>query len=125
METNILSHFKSKSRTIEERIAEGKALRKVFPRINQKKLKGGAVFDPEKVKLSNVPEYCRLCGWALALAHAKSGDAAMLAGYVGNSDELDEAMIRFAFSYAEQNEKDYDALVKAARSGRIQVGMTE
>ena len=63
-----------------------------------------------------------MCAWALALAHAKSGDAAMLAGYVGNSDELDEAMIQFAFAYADQNDKDYKALdVKAARSGRIKV----
>lgn len=84
-------------------------------------MKGGVEFDPEKVNVENTPEYSRLCAWALALAHAKSGDAAMLAGYVGNSDELDEAMIRFAFAYADQNEKDYEALVKAARSGRIKV----
>jgi uncharacterized protein (DUF2252 family) len=84
-------------------------------------MKGGVEFDPGKVILENIPEYTRLCAWALALAHAKSGDAAMLAGYAGNSDELDEAMIRFAFAYADQNEKDYGALVKAAKSGRIRV----
>jgi hypothetical protein len=62
-----------------------------------------------------------LCGWALALAHAKSGDSAMLAGYLGNSNEIDEAMVRFAFAYDKQTEKDYKALAAAAKSGRIKV----
>jgi uncharacterized protein (DUF2252 family) len=84
-------------------------------------MKGGVEFDPKKVKLENYPAYCSLCAWALALAHAKSGDAAMLAGYVGNSDELDEAMVSFAFAYADQTEKDYQALTAAAKSGRIEV----
>jgi hypothetical protein len=88
-------------------------------------MKGGVEFDPEKVNLKNFPLYSRLCAWALALAHAKSGDAAMLSGYMGNSDELDEAMVRFAFAYAIQTEKDYKALVKAARSGRIKVAEAE
>jgi uncharacterized protein (DUF2252 family) len=88
-------------------------------------MKGGIEFIPGKTVVENIPDYSRLCGWALALAHAKSGDAAMISGYVGNSDELDEAMIRFAFAYAKQNEKDYKALVKAAKSGRIKVGKPE
>jgi hypothetical protein len=57
----------------------------------------------------------------MGLAHAKSGDAAKIAGYAWKSDELDEAMVRFAFSYADQTEKDYQALVADARSGRIKV----
>jgi hypothetical protein len=65
--------------------------------------------------------YCELCGWALALAHAKSGDAAMIAGYLGKSDEIDEALTKFAFAYSEQNERDYEALQKAAREHRIEV----
>jgi uncharacterized protein (DUF2252 family) len=85
-------------------------------------MKGSLEFDPAKIKIENLPQYTSLCGWALALAHAKSGDAAMLAGYVGNSEELDDAMVKFAFSYAIQNEKDYDALAKAAKTGRIKVG---
>ena len=88
-------------------------------------MKGGVEFEPGKVKIENLPQYTTLCAWALALAHAKSGDAAMLAGYMGNSEELDDAMVKFAFSYATQNEKDYDALVKAAKSGRIKVGKAE
>jgi uncharacterized protein (DUF2252 family) len=88
-------------------------------------MKGGVEFDPKTVKVENMPAYCALCAWALALAHAKSGDAAMIAGYVGNSDELDEAMVRFAFAYAAQNEKDYKALGAAAKSGRIKVAPAE
>ena len=65
-------------------------------------------------------EYCSLCGWALALAHAKSGDSAMIAGYCGTSDALDEAMAKFALAYAKQTDEDHDALERARRSGRIQ-----
>ena len=84
-------------------------------------MKGGVEFDPEKVTVKNLPQYSSLCAWALALSHAKSGDAAMISGYVGNSEVLEEAMARFAFAYADQTEKDYDALAAAAKSGRIQV----
>lgn len=88
-------------------------------------MKGGVEFTPGTVKLENLPLYGSLCAWATALAHAKSCDAAELAGYLGNSDELDEAMIKFGFAYADQNEKDYNALVAAAKSGRIKVGQAE
>jgi uncharacterized protein (DUF2252 family) len=84
-------------------------------------MKGGVEFDPEKVTLKNLPQYSSLCAWALALSHAKSGDAAMIAGYVGNNEVLDEAMARFAFAYADQTEKDHGALAAAAKSGRIKV----
>ena len=87
-------------------------------------MKGGLEFDPAKIKAKNIPYYAALCGWALALAHAKSGDAALMAGYVGKSDELDEAMIRFAFAYADQTEKDYSSLSKAVKSGRIKVSLS-
>ena len=84
-------------------------------------MKGGVEFDPNSTKVENIAQYSSLCGWALALAHAKSGDAAMIAGYAGNSDELDQAMVNFAFAYADQTEEDYQALVDAAKSGRIKV----
>ena len=84
-------------------------------------MKGGVEFDREKVKIENLPQYGQLCAWALALAHAKSGDAAMIAGYAGNSEELDKAMVRFGFAYADQTEKDHKALAAAAKSGRIKV----
>ena len=88
-------------------------------------MKGGPEFDPQKTQLEHIPAFCKLCAWALALAHAKSGDAAVLAGYVGNSDELDKALVRFAFAYADQNEKDYGLLVAASKSGRIKIGIAE
>ncbi len=84
-------------------------------------MKGGVEFDPVKERVRNFPEYCRLCGWALALAHAKSGDSAAISGYLGQGEGMDDALARFSASYADQTERDYDALVKAARSGRIQV----
>ncbi|WP_426670236.1 DUF2252 domain-containing protein [Mucilaginibacter sp. McL0603] len=88
-------------------------------------MKGGVEFDPEKVKIQNLPQYSALCAWSLALAHAKSGDAAMITGYVGNSEELDNAMVQFSFAYADQTEKDHRALAAAARNGRIQVASAE
>ncbi len=84
-------------------------------------MKGGVEFDPKTTKVENLDQYSSLCGWALALAHAKSGDAAMIAGYVGKSDELDQSMVSFAFAYADQTEKDYQALADAKKSGRIKV----
>jgi len=82
-------------------------------------MKGGREFEPANAKLENFAKYCSLCAWALALAHAKSGDAAMIAGYAGSSNKLDKAMVRFANSYANQTEKDFHALAAAAKSGRI------
>jgi uncharacterized protein (DUF2252 family) len=69
--------------------------------------------------------YCGLCGWALALAHAKSGDPAMIAGYCGNSDALDDAIAGFALAYGKQTERDHEALDKARRIGRIRVAARE
>jgi uncharacterized protein (DUF2252 family) len=88
-------------------------------------MKGGIEFDPGKVKIENLPQYAGLCAWAMALAHAKSGDPAMIAGYVGKNDDLDEAMVKFAFAYTDQTEKDHQALAAAAKSGRIKVAAAE
>ena len=64
--------------------------------------------------------YARLCGWALACAHARSGDPAALAGYIGRRDTFDTAIADFAVAYAEQNERDHAALVAAVRARRIE-----
>lgn len=61
------------------------------------------------------------CGWALARAHARTGDPAMIAGYLGSSDAFDDAIVKFAKDYADQTESDYSALLKAIKSGRIKV----
>jgi uncharacterized protein (DUF2252 family) len=64
--------------------------------------------------------YAELCGWALAGAHARSGDAAKIAGYLGKKEDFDEAIADFSESYADQNELDYKALVQAVREGRLE-----
>jgi uncharacterized protein (DUF2252 family) len=76
------------------------------------------VMDP--VGMSN---YAEVCGWVLARAHAKGGDAASLSGYLGKSDVFDQALAKFALAYADQNQKDYDRLVEAVKSGRLQVDL--
>jgi len=64
--------------------------------------------------------YAGWCGWALARAHAKAGDPAMISGYLGSNASFDKAVAAFALSYAEQNERDFKALLKAIQDGRIQ-----
>ena len=63
--------------------------------------------------------YAEACGWALARAHARSGDAAMIAGYMGTGRTFDEAICDFAGDYADQAERDHKAFVKAIRDGRV------
>ncbi len=65
------------------------------------------------------------CGNALALSHARSGDAAMLSGYMGNSDAFDQAIAEFSIAYAAQNEKDHASFKKAIKSGRIEAEYEE
>jgi len=84
-------------------------------------VKGGVEFEPGKNKPSTFIEYCGLCGWALALAHAKSGDAAMISGYIGKSDALEDALATFAARYSDVTERDHAAMAKQARAGRIKV----
>jgi uncharacterized protein (DUF2252 family) len=64
--------------------------------------------------------YGRMCGWTLARAHARSGDRVAIAAYLGSSDSFDQAIGRFAETYADQNERDYQALVEAVTGGRLQ-----
>jgi len=64
-------------------------------------------------------KYGELCGWTLARAHARSGDRIAIAAYLGNSDVFDKAIAAFAVAYADQNERDYQALQAAATTGRI------
>ena len=69
--------------------------------------------------------YAEVCGWTLARAHAKSGDAATISGYLGRSDAFDQAIGRFALAYADQNARDHAALAAAASSGRIEALVEE
>lgn len=70
---------------------------------------------------SVMSNYAELCGWCLARSHARSGDAAMISGYLGKGDTFDKAMADFSVAYADQGEKDHEALLKAVRSGRLEV----
>jgi uncharacterized protein (DUF2252 family) len=63
--------------------------------------------------------YGKLCGWTLARAHARSGDRIAIAAYLGNGDSFDRALVEFSKAYADQNERDYQALATAVKSGRI------
>ena len=75
----------------------------------------------ERWNVDMLRTYGRLCGRALAHADARSGDAAMISGYMGSSATLDDAICEFATEYADQNERDYRAFVKEVREGQIQV----
>jgi uncharacterized protein (DUF2252 family) len=63
--------------------------------------------------------YGEVCGWTLAKAHARSGDAIAISSYLGAGDVFDRAMASFAVAYADQNERDYKALQEAVASGRV------
>jgi uncharacterized protein (DUF2252 family) len=81
------------------------------------------------MKISAVPElwapetaieFAQATGWVLARAHARSGDAAVLSGYMGSSDVFDKAIAQFSIAYADQAERDHKALLKAVKSGRLE-----
>ena len=98
--------------------AEGKRGRHFYVRqLRDMKLKPLVeIFEP-----ATMLDYGALCGWTLARAHARSGDAAMIAGYVGKSEVLDMAIARFSMRYADQAERDHAAFMDAIRKGRIEV----
>ena len=75
--------------------------------------------DIENILPSGMRLYGELCGWTLARAHARSGDRIAIAAYLGGSDIFDQAIAQFADAYADQNERDHQALVDAVASGRI------
>jgi hypothetical protein len=81
--------------------------------------KGSA--DVDNIDADRLFMYGRLCAWTLAKAHARSGDRIAIAAYLGNGDVFDKAIARFAVAYAEQNDRDYEALKQAAETGRIEV----
>lgn len=70
---------------------------------------------------STMAEYGAVCGWTVARAHARSGDPAMIAGYLGSKEVFDKAVAKFAVAYADQAERDHAAMAAAVRKGRIEV----
>ena len=75
--------------------------------------------EVETFRPSTLVAYAAMCGWALARAHAKAGDAAMIAGYLGSTDQFDDALARYSKAYADQAETDYETFQSAIRSGRL------
>ena len=74
----------------------------------------------ELMEPETLQAYSKLCGWTLARAHARSGDAAMISGYLGKSDVFDQALAKFAVAYADQTESDHRLLRNAVRAGRLE-----
>jgi uncharacterized protein (DUF2252 family) len=81
-------------------------------------MKGSAVV--ELMAPVTLTYYAQICGWTLARAHARSGDAVAMAFYLGRDDAFDRSIIDFCERYADQNERDYEEFVKAVRSGRLE-----
>jgi uncharacterized protein (DUF2252 family) len=75
--------------------------------------------DVETMEPDGMAAYGRLCGSALALAHSRSGDPVAIASYLGTGHQLDTSLAAFAETYADQNERDFDALRSAVESGRV------
>jgi uncharacterized protein (DUF2252 family) len=80
--------------------------------------KGSAVV--EQMDPAGLGLYAELCGWTLARAHARAGDPIAMAAYLGKGDRFDRAMSQFAGSYADQNDRDFEALTRAIADGRIE-----
>jgi uncharacterized protein (DUF2252 family) len=73
----------------------------------------------ETFRPATLVAYATLCGWALARAHAKAGDAAMIAGYLGSKDQFDVALAQYSEAYADQAERDFATFKAAISSGRL------
>ncbi len=84
-----------------------------------------AAIDPGELKGGTLTEYALVCGTVLAKAHARTGDAATIYGYCGNSARLDKAIARFATAYADQITGDHEVFVKAIKAGRIKAILLE
>ncbi|WP_030039031.1 DUF2252 family protein, partial [Streptomyces resistomycificus] len=74
---------------------------------------------PERMRPKDMRAFGELCGVTLARAHARSGDRIAIATYLGGGDSFDRALATFAEAYADQNERDHQALVDAVRAGRL------
>ena len=78
-------------------------------------------FAIETFRSAEMMLFAEWCGWTLARAHARSGESALIAGYLGESDVFDQAIADFAVAYADQSERDHQVLTKAARAGKLEV----
>ncbi len=76
--------------------------------------------EVERLVPAGLATYARICGWALARAHARSGDPIAISAYLGRSDAFDRAIGEFSAGYADRNEQDYEAFLAAIRSGALE-----
>jgi uncharacterized protein (DUF2252 family) len=74
----------------------------------------------ESMAPADLEFYAGACGWTLARAHARSGDPIGITAYLGKSDDFDRSLADFSERYADQNDRDFEAFVKAVRSGRLE-----
>ncbi|MFF7844703.1 DUF2252 domain-containing protein [Streptomyces ossamyceticus] len=74
---------------------------------------------PERMRPKDMRAFGALCGFTLARAHARSGDRIAIAAYLGGGESFDRALATFAEAYADQNERDHEALTRAVRTGRL------
>jgi uncharacterized protein (DUF2252 family) len=81
-------------------------------------------FDLESMTKSEWLEYVQICGWTLARAHARTGDAARIGGYMGKNATFDDAIGEFAVTYADQTERDHAELLQAIRAGQVRAAET-
>jgi uncharacterized protein (DUF2252 family) len=75
----------------------------------------------EIMKPKNMTAYARACGWALARAHARTGDPSILSGYMGKNDKFANAIAQFSTLYANQNDADYAKMLNAIKEGRLPI----
>jgi hypothetical protein len=75
--------------------------------------------EVETFTRTELHHYAKLCGWTLARAHARSGDASAIAGYLGKGTACDRAMAGFASAYADQVEKDFKRFLRSVKDGQI------
>ena len=75
--------------------------------------------DVDNMALEALLVYAKMCGWALARAHARSGDRVAIASYLGSGDAFDRAIADFATAYADQNALDHQALLDAITNGSV------
>jgi uncharacterized protein (DUF2252 family) len=80
--------------------------------------------DLESMTKSDWLEYVEICGWTLARAHARTGDAALIGGYLGKNDVFDSSLEKFATAYADRAERDHASLVKAIEAGQLKAQQT-
>jgi uncharacterized protein (DUF2252 family) len=76
-------------------------------------------FELDELQVRGATVYARVCGATLARAHARWGDRIAIATYLGSGDAFDRAVADFSTTYADQNERDYDTLVRAVKAGRV------